>query len=126
MVEILKGLKYTFLVEALVLLLFGIFFVFFIDTYVVLFEWPYLDPIAGHYIGAFVLGVAVCDLLAFRETNWEKIELFVILHMIWLLIASVIFIWGLITDYTWSVLFNAFLQWIFLIAFVFFYFKHKK
>ncbi|MBA7507505.1 hypothetical protein ES706_06224 [subsurface metagenome] len=124
--EILKGLKIIFLIQFVVMIIFGIFFFFFIEAYVVLFSWPYLDPIAGHYIGAFCFGIAVIALFAYRETEWEKIEILVLFHIVWILLGLIALIWGLVTDFTFVGTFNSILHVFFLVAFTYFYLQQKK
>lgn len=124
--EILKGLKIIFLLQFITMTFFGIFFFFFIEAYVVLFSWPYLDPIAGHYIGAFSLGIAVLAILAYRETEWDRIELLVIFHIVWILLGLIAMIWGLVTDFTFAGTFNSILLVFFLVAFTYFYLQQRK
>lgn len=124
--EILKGLKIIFLLQFVVMIIFGIFFFFFIEAYVVLFSWPYLDPIAGHYIGAFFFGVAALAILAYRETEWDRIEIIVIFHIVWILLGLIAQIWGLVTDFTFAGTFNSILHIFFLAAFTYFYLQQRK
>ncbi len=124
--EILKGLKIIFLLQFIVMTIFGIFFFFFIEAWVTLFSWPYLDPIAGHYTGAFSFGIAVSAILAYRETEWEKIEILVIFHIVWILLGLIAQIWGLITDFTFVGTFISILHVFFLAAFIYFYLQQRK
>lgn len=124
--EILKGIKITLLAQAIVIVIHGIWFFLSPETYVVVFQWPYLDPIAGRYIGAFLISLTIADLLAYRETKLERIELFIIFQIIFMLLGLISLIWGIFINYTWSVLFNFFIHLVFFIAFAYFYFQQKK
>jgi hypothetical protein len=124
--EIVKGLKYSFLVKCIVLIFHGVWFFLSPETYVVFFQWPYLDPIAGRYIGAFMISLAITDILAFRETQFQRVELYVLFLITFLLLGMISLIWGIFIKYTWSVLANFIIMLVLLIAFAYFYFQQKK
>jgi uncharacterized membrane protein HdeD (DUF308 family) len=127
MAEITKELKYVILAQAIVYFIFGIWFFFAIESYVAAFQWPYLDPIAGHYIGAFMLTSGVINLLIFfKETEWDKIEWYLMFQILFLLIGLVAQIWGTITDFTLAGVFNTILHCAFFAAFTYFYIQAKK
>jgi len=127
MVEITKELKYVILAEAIVDFIFGIWFFFAIESYVDVFQWPYLDPIAGHYIGAFLLAIGVINLfIFFKETEWDKIKWYLMFQILFLLLGLVAQLWGSITDFTFAGVLNAILHSVFFVAFTFFYFQAKK
>jgi hypothetical protein len=125
--EILKELKYTFLVQLVVFLIFGIFFTFFIEAYVALFNWPNLDPTAGRYIGIIFLSLAFVEFLAFRESDWEKVELFVILDLLFCILGAIVQMVGVFVDGTgFAGWFNFVIQIVFFVAFLYFYTQQQR
>jgi len=125
--EILKELKYTFLIQLVVFLIFGILFTFFVDLYVALFNWPGLDPTARRYIGIVFLSFAFVEFLAFRESDWEKVELFVILDLLFCILGAFVQMVGVFVDGTgFAGWFNFALQIIFFVAFLYFYTQQQK
>ena len=125
--EILKELKYTFLIQLVVFLIFGILFTFFIEQYVALFNWPDLDPTAGRFIGVLFLSFAFVEFLAFRESNWEKVELFVILDLLFCILGAFVQMVGVFVDGTgFAGWFNFTMLVIFFVAFLYFYTQQQK
>jgi len=124
---ILKELKYTFLVQLVVFLIFGIIFTFFIEQYVEWFNWPNLDPTAGRYIGVIFLSFAFVEFLAYRETEWEQVEMFVVLDLLFCILGAMIQLIGTFVDETgWAGWFNFTIQIIFFLAFLYFYIQQQK
>ena len=125
--EILKELKYTFLIQLVVFLIFGIVFTFFIEQYVAIFSWPNYDPTAGRYIGIIFLSLAFIEFLAFRETDWEKVELFVIFDLLFCILGAIIQMVGVFVDGTgFAGWFNFAIQIIFFVAFLYFYTQQQR
>jgi hypothetical protein len=105
--EILKSLKIILLVQAGIFVVFGIFFTFFVETYVELFSWPHLDPTAGRFIGVIFLSFAFVAILVWREKEWERIELIVVLDILMCILGAIIQIIGVFIDGTgWAGWFN--------------------
>jgi hypothetical protein len=125
--EILKELKYTFLIQLVVFLIFGIFFTFFIDQYVALFSWPDKDPTAARYIGIIFFSFAFVEFLAFRESDWEKVELFVILDLLFCILGAIVQMVGVFVDGTgFAGWFNFAIHIIFFVAFLYFYTQQQR
>jgi hypothetical protein len=122
--EILKGFKMLLLIFSVVILIFGIWFFFAVESFVALFSWPYLDPISGHYIGGFTIAMGIVGLLTYKVDDWERIEIFVISIILWLLLGLIAMIWGLITPSPGGILMVV-LHAIFLAGFIFFYFQQN-
>ena len=124
---ILKELKYTFLVQLVIFLIFGIIFTFFIEQYVEWFNWPNLDPTAGRYIGVIFLSFAFVEFLAYRETEWEQVEMFVVLDLLFCILGAMIQLIGTFVDETgWAGWFNFTIQIIFFLAFLYLYIQQQK
>ncbi|MFX1456028.1 MAG: hypothetical protein ACFFDB_11705 [Promethearchaeota archaeon] len=125
--EIMKELKYTFLAQLIVYLVFGIFFTFFVQQYVDLFSWPNYDPTAGRFIGVMFLSFAFVEFLAFRETDWEKVEMFVLLNMLISILGAIIQMVGVFVDGTgFAGWFNFAILIIFFVAFLYFYTQQQR
>ena len=91
-----KLLKILFLVHFFVAVIFGLAFTFVVELYVSITGWPYLDPVMGRTFGAVFFGLAVASLLAWRETKWEQVKIFVQMEITWLGISAVVHIWAII------------------------------
>ena len=123
--EILKGFKTLFLLFSAVLLLFGIWFLLAVENWVTLFSWPYLDPIAGRYIGGFSIAMGIMGLLTYKVVDWERFEILVIFIILWLLFGLIIMIWGIILTPSLGGILMVVIHAVFLIGFVFFYFQQN-
>ena len=123
--EILKGFKYLMMVFSVVLLIFGVWFFLAIESWVTLFGWPYLDPIAGHYIGGICLAIGIVGLLTYKIVDWERLEIFAIFIILCLLFGLIAMIWGVILTPSVGGILMVVLHAAFLIGFVFFYFQQN-
>ncbi|MFW9949287.1 MAG: hypothetical protein ACFFKA_04070 [Candidatus Thorarchaeota archaeon] len=125
--EILKSLKIILLVQAAIFVLFGIFFTFFIEAYVLLFSWPHLDPTAGRFIGVIFISFAFVAVLVWREKEWARIELLVILDILMCILGAIIMIFGVFLDNTgWAGWFNFALMLAFFLLLLFSYISQIK
>jgi tryptophan-rich sensory protein len=125
--EILKSLKIVLLVEAVLFVVFGIFFTFFIDAYVELFMWPDLDPTAGRFIGVIFLSFAFVSVLVWREKEWERIELLVILNILITILGAITQIIGVFLDETgWAGWLNFGIMLTFFLLLLFYYILQIK
>ena len=90
--EIKTTTKYTFLINFLISIFFG-FSIFVIpEMYFDLTGWPqelYLARVAG----AFFIAVAIGSLLAFRESDWERVEIFVYMNLVLNALGAVGSVW---------------------------------
>ena len=125
--SILKKLKYLFLVQLAVFLIFGVIFTFFIHQYVDWFSWPDLDPTAGRFIGVIFLSFAFAEFLAYRESEWDNVDLFVILDILFCISGAMIQLIGTFVDETgWAGWFNFAIMLIFFVLFLYFYIQQQK
>jgi hypothetical protein len=125
--EILKSLKIVLLVEAVLFVVFGIFFTFFIEAYVELFMWPDLDPTAGRFIGVIFLSFAFVSVLVWREKEWERIELLVILNILITILGAITQIIGVFLDETgWAGWLNFAIMLAFFLLLLFYYILQIK
>ncbi len=125
--EISKGLRYTFLIGFCVATIFGLTFLLFIEGYVALIGWPYLDPAVAGVLGASLLGWALLALLMFYETDWEKVKKVLLVEVFWHLLGAIVcliaqFLYTLpATNWIHTIVFL-----IFFIAYGYFYFTERK
>ena len=125
--EILKSLKIVLLIEAVLFVVFGIFFTFFIEAYVKVFMWPDLDPTAGRFIGVIFLSFAFVGVLIWREKEWERIELLVILNILITILGAIIQIIGIFLDETgWAGWLNFAIMLTFFVLLLFYYILQIK
>ena len=124
--EIKPNFKYVFLAHFFIALIFGvallIFPLWFADT----INWPSDDLYFTRLTGALMLGFGVGSLLAFRETEWERVELLVISEIMWLLLGIVVNIYGIFAvTQVFMIWANTILLIGILCAFGWMYLKHK-
>jgi len=94
--KIKPGLKYTFLAHFIVALILGLTYLLVPQTYGTLLKWPVPDPIVYRLLGAALLGLATSSILAYRETAWEKVIIVVRMEIVWLALAVLVMLWGMI------------------------------
>ncbi len=124
--KISKPLKLAFLLHFFVAILFGLTFLLFIEFYVEVTGWPYLDPIAGRVLGAAFIGFGMASLLCWRETEWTKVKITVQMEITWLIVAIVAQFWIVFTlglpIMGWV---NVVIMLVFCIAFSWFYYRQE-
>ena len=73
--------------------IYGLWLLISVETWVVVTNWPYLDPVAGKMLGSILVPWAIIAIKAYKEADqWEKIEntvLFIGLFSIVAVIASI-------------------------------------
>lgn len=125
--EILKTLKITVLIQFVMFLLFGILLTFFVDFFVGLFNWPGWDLTAGRYIGIIYLCFAFVSFLVYREDEWEKIELVIVLDILICVLGAIIHLLGVFLDGTgWAGWLFFAIHLAFFVAFLYFYIQQVK
>jgi hypothetical protein len=134
--EILKGLKWTFLLNFIVFVIFGVLLFFLMEEYLAWFSLPFVLPAGyGLLFGAALLGYASASFIAWQQTEWEKVKIVVLMEIVWHMLGVYIFFWW--TIFYWSsifillhakimnliylILFSGFLA-----AFITYYIKHEK
>ncbi len=125
--EILKSLKITLLIQLIIFVVFGIFFTFFIDSYVQLFQWPAIDRTAGRFIGVMFLSFAFIEFLVYRESDWEKVEYFIILDILVCILGAIVQLLGIFMEDTgFAGWFNFTLLIAFFVGLLYFYIQQQK
>ena len=90
--EILRITKIVFAVQAIVGIVFGLFFLFGAELYLALYSWPYDEPIFTRLLGMDFLGTISILFLSLRETEYGKVKNVVIMEIFWTGINSIGFI----------------------------------
>ena len=134
--EISKGLKWTFFINFIVSLVFGVLLFFLVETYLDWFGIPFQALfVFGGLFGGALLGYASASFIAWQQTEWEKVKIVVIMNIVWDMLGAFIFFWANIAFWPlpFLLLHTKIMNLIYLIifsgfvaAFVFFYFKHEK
>jgi hypothetical protein len=94
--KVKPGLRITFLVHFIVALIFGLTYLLIPELYGELVGFPALQPEIYRALGAAVLGFAAGSILAYRETNWEKVIIVVRMVIVWAVLGTLAMLWGLI------------------------------
>jgi hypothetical protein len=77
--DIDQEIKITFIVGFIVAIIYGLWFLISVESWVAATNWPYLDPLAGRILGAILTSLAIVLLKSYKERDeWEKIENIVI------------------------------------------------
>jgi hypothetical protein len=91
--DIEQEIKITFIVGFIIALIYGLWFLISVESYVAVTGWPYYDPIAGRILGSIFVPLAIVLLKAFKERDeWEKIENTVIFMAGYCIIAAIMMI----------------------------------
>jgi len=121
-----SGLKTTFLVHFILALIFSLPILFAPSIYVSLMGFPAQEPLLGAYrlLGAAILAFGVSSWLAYKETAWERVKIVVQMEIVWTVLATLIFLWGLLAGPLPSLAWlNALIMAAFAVAFSLFYFR---
>lgn len=123
--ELSKLSKYIFLLAFIAQIIFGVLFFITPETWITLTGWPN-EPSTGRVLGAAILVLALGSLLAFQKTSWDKVELYVIMQILWNSIGLIAMLWNYFTVVLpVAVWLNIGLLGLFLILFLFVYMKEK-
>ena len=91
--DIEKEIKINLILFAIISGIYGLWLLISVETWVVVTNWPYLDPVAGKMLGSILVPWAIIAIKAYKEADqWEKIEntvLFIGLFSIVAVIASI-------------------------------------
>jgi hypothetical protein len=92
MKQISQGLKMTFLVHFVIGLIFGLIDVLIPEQWGNLTNWPVQDPVMYRLVGSAILAFAASSVLAYRETDWERVDIIVRTEIIWTALAALVFL----------------------------------
>ena len=124
--EIKPNFKYIFLAHFFIALIFGVLLLIFPLWFTGIINWPSDELYFTRLTGGLMLGFGLGSLLAFRETEWERVELLVISEIAWLLLGIAVNIYGIIAvTQVFMIWVNTILLIGILGAFGWMYLKHK-
>jgi hypothetical protein len=89
MKEISKGLNTTFLIHAIVALIFGLPMLIVPGRFARLINWSPIDPVISRLLGAAVLALAVSSWRAYKAATWEKVEIKVEIEIVFTVLGVV-------------------------------------
>ena len=92
MKEISQGLKITLLVHFVTGLFFGLINLLIPELWGDLTNWPVQDPNTYRLLGAAILAFAASSILAYRETDWERVIIIVRTEIVWTGLATLVFL----------------------------------
>ncbi len=92
--EISKFLRMSFLIDGLVAIVYGLVMLLIPDIHASMFTFPY-EEFADRYIGALFLGYGIGNLLAYRASSWENVELVVLMNLTFLVIGLFVILYSI-------------------------------
>ncbi len=92
--EISKFLRMSFLIDGLVAIVYGLVMLLIPDIHASMFTFPY-EEFADRYIGALFLGYGIGNLLAYRASSWETVELVVLMNLTFLVIGLFVILYSI-------------------------------
>ena len=92
--EISKFLKMSFLIDGLVAIVYGLVMLMIPDIHASMFPFPF-EEFADRYIGSLFLGYGVGNLLAYRASSWENVELVVLMNLTFLVIGLFVILYSI-------------------------------
>ncbi|MFW9786518.1 MAG: hypothetical protein ACFFE2_14170 [Candidatus Thorarchaeota archaeon] len=95
--EISKFLRYSFLIDGLVALIYGLWMLLIPDSHATLFNFPF-EEFADRFIGALFIGFAIGNLLAFRSSMWENVEFVVYMNLTFLILGLIVELYAILTN----------------------------
>jgi len=96
--DIEKEIKINFIAIFIVSIIYGLWFLISVESWVAVNNWPYLDPVAGRLLGSIFTALAIISIKAFKEAEqWEKIENIVLFIVLFCLFAAIMSIYCHIT-----------------------------
>ena len=93
----MKGLKTTFLAHFIVGGVFGIILLIVPDFWGSMSGQALLEPVIYRGMGAAILGFAFSSWLAYRDTQWEKVKITVLMEIVWATLFVIVNIYGILS-----------------------------
>ncbi len=93
--ELPSFLRYLFLVHFAIAMVYGAWYFFAPQSWVDLTGWPYSDPAAYRVLASMMIALGFGSLLAYQANSWEKVEILVIIEIVWLILGSVGLTWAM-------------------------------
>lgn len=119
-----KGLKITFLIHAIVALVFGIVLYLQPGLWATLVKWTPHDDHMTRIYGAALLALAVSSWFGYRATRWEEVRILVLMEIALTALSTVGGLWGLLFRSAPAFAWVAVVIWVaFAMAWIYFYLK---
>jgi hypothetical protein len=119
-----SGLRLTFLIHAVVSLVFGVSLFILPRLVTMLVRWPQADPLITRLLGAALLALAVSSWMGYRATRREEVTNAVTLEMVFTVASCIALLRHLLflptPAFAWVILV---IMALFALAWIFFYFK---
>jgi hypothetical protein len=123
--EISKFLKYSFLIDGLVALIYGLVMLLIPEIHANAFGFPY-EEFADRFIGALFLGFAIGNILAYRASSWENVEFVVYMNITFLILGLFVELYSIAVTILPMVAFAQVVLTVFLlILFIYAYYEAK-
>ena len=95
--DIEQEIKLNLIIAFIVSIIYGLWFLISVESWVAMVNWPYLDPFAGKTIGSIYTALAIILLKTFKERDeWEKIENTLLFLAITSILGIIISIFGMV------------------------------
>jgi hypothetical protein len=91
-----RGLKITFIIHALVALVFGLLLYLQPGLWAKMVNWAPFDPILTRVYGAALLALAVSSWLGYRAARWDEVRIIVLMEIALTVLSTVGGLWGLL------------------------------
>jgi len=91
-----KGLKITFLIHAIVALVFGLLLYVRPGLWVRMVDWTPYDVNMTRTYGAALLALAVSSWFGYRAVRWEEVRILVLMEIALTVLSTIGGLWGLI------------------------------
>lgn len=123
--EIPSLVRYIFLLGFIVTLIYGAWYFLIPESWSAVTGWPE-EPASIRVLGSFLLMLSVAAILAYRAESWQEVELYVIIVIVWTLLATIGMVWNmLVMTLPIAGWFNAGLTALFLVLYLYVYYQCK-
>ncbi len=92
-----QGLRYTFLVHAVVCLIFGLGFLLVPAMVAGLYQMSAYDPFTSRALGAGLLGLAVSSWFSYRAARWDEVRIVVQMEIAYTLLGVLGVLYSVVT-----------------------------
>ncbi|UCE11256.1 MAG: hypothetical protein JSW61_04785 [Candidatus Thorarchaeota archaeon] len=86
--------KYIFLFGFIVSLIFGAWFFASPESWSAITGWP-TETASSRIVGALLIAFAAGAILAYRETSWDRVEVYVLMSIVWTILGTVGMVWNI-------------------------------
>ena len=117
-----RALKITFIIHAIVALVFGLLLYLQPGLWAKMVNWAPFDPILTRVYGAALLALAVGSWFGYRAARWDEVRIIVLMEIALTVLSTVGGLWGLLfrgaPAFGWV---SVFIWAVFAVAWIYFY-----